>query len=133
MPADTMEKIGVASIEARATGEGGALDRDAIQDAAQADTGAKPAPTRGITRRRKFLIGLLGVAVIAALVFGVPWIRTVLSTVSTDDAYVNGHVTFVAPRVHGQVARVLVDDKTACTRAISSSNWTRNHFGTPSR
>jgi len=33
-----------------------------------------------------------------------------LSTVSTDDAYVNGYVTFVAPRVSGQVARVLVDD-----------------------
>ena len=56
------------------------------------------------------LIGLLGAAVIAAAVFGIPWIRFVLSTVSTDDAYVNGHVTFVAPRVHGQVARVLVDD-----------------------
>jgi membrane fusion protein (multidrug efflux system) len=33
-----------------------------------------------------------------------------LTTVSTDDAYVNGHVTFVAPRVRGQVVRVLVDD-----------------------
>ena len=32
------------------------------------------------------------------------------NTVSTDDAYVNGHVTFVAPRVSGQVSRVLVDD-----------------------
>src|SRR4029077_20243054 len=31
-------------------------------------------------------------------------------TVSTDDAYVNSYVTFVAPRVLGQVARVLVDD-----------------------
>lgn len=31
-------------------------------------------------------------------------------TVSTDDAYVNGHVTFVAPRIPGQVTRVLVDD-----------------------
>ena len=31
-------------------------------------------------------------------------------TVSTDDAYVNGHVTFVAPRISGQVVRVLVDD-----------------------
>ena len=31
-------------------------------------------------------------------------------TVSTDDAYVNSHVTFVAARVSGQVARVLVDD-----------------------
>jgi len=33
-----------------------------------------------------------------------------LNTVSTDDAYVNGHVTFVAPRVAGQVSRVMVDD-----------------------
>jgi membrane fusion protein (multidrug efflux system) len=33
-----------------------------------------------------------------------------LNTVSTDDAYVNGYVTFVAPRVSGQVARVMVDD-----------------------
>jgi membrane fusion protein (multidrug efflux system) len=33
-----------------------------------------------------------------------------LETVSTDDAYVNGHVTLVAPRVPGQVARVLVND-----------------------
>jgi membrane fusion protein (multidrug efflux system) len=33
-----------------------------------------------------------------------------LNTVSTDDAYVNGHVTFAAPRVAGQVTRVLVDN-----------------------
>jgi membrane fusion protein (multidrug efflux system) len=35
---------------------------------------------------------------------------TALNTVSTDDAYVNSHVTFVAPRVAGQVSKVLVDD-----------------------
>jgi len=40
----------------------------------------------------------------------VPLVETMLYTVSTDDAYVNGHVTFVAPRVAGQVAKVLVDD-----------------------
>jgi membrane fusion protein (multidrug efflux system) len=40
----------------------------------------------------------------------VPWVITALNTASTDDAYVNGHVTFVAPRVTGQVTRVLVDD-----------------------
>jgi len=50
------------------------------------------------------------VVLAAALWFGIPWIRLALSTVSTDDAYVNSHVTFVAPRVHGQVSRVLVDD-----------------------
>jgi membrane fusion protein, multidrug efflux system len=40
----------------------------------------------------------------------IPAVKTALNTVSTDDAYVNGHVTFVAPRVSGQVSRVLVDD-----------------------
>jgi len=40
----------------------------------------------------------------------IPWVEILLNTVSTDDAYVNGHVTFVAPRVAGQVSRVLVDD-----------------------
>jgi membrane fusion protein (multidrug efflux system) len=42
--------------------------------------------------------------------FLVPWVITALNTVSTDDAYVNGHVTFVAPRVYGQVTEVQVDD-----------------------
>jgi membrane fusion protein (multidrug efflux system) len=56
-------------------------------------------------------MGVLGVLVLAvALVFGIPWVRLTFSTVSTDDAYVTGHVTFVAARVGGQVARVLVDD-----------------------
>src|ERR1700734_918872 len=61
--------------------------------------------------RRKRLLGALGVLVLAgALWFGIPWVQTTLNTVSTDDAYVNGHVTFVAARVKGQVSRVLVDD-----------------------
>jgi membrane fusion protein, multidrug efflux system len=61
--------------------------------------------------RRKMLLGALGLLIaVAAVWFGVPWVQTTLNTVSTDDAYVNGHVTFVAARVKGQVARVLVDD-----------------------
>jgi membrane fusion protein (multidrug efflux system) len=37
-------------------------------------------------------------------------VKLALNTVSTDDAYVNSHVTFVAPRVGGQVKFVRVDD-----------------------
>jgi len=56
-------------------------------------------------------MGVLGALILAAVgVLGIPWIRLALNTVSTDDAYVNGHVTFVAPRVSGQISRVLVDD-----------------------
>ena len=61
--------------------------------------------------RRRMLFGAVGLVILAgALWFGIPWVQTTLNTVSTDDAYVNGHVTFVAARVRGQVARVLVDD-----------------------
>jgi membrane fusion protein (multidrug efflux system) len=56
----------------------------------------------------KWAIG--GVLLIILLITVGPWILNLLNTVSTDDAYVNGHVTFVAPRVGGQVERVLVDD-----------------------
>jgi len=52
----------------------------------------------------------------AILVLGIPWITQTLNTVSTDDAFVNGHVTFVAPRVPGQVLRVLVDDNNSVHR-----------------
>src|SRR5437763_6000024 len=45
-----------------------------------------------------------------ASAFAIPGIRLALATVSTDDAFVNGHVTFVAARVGEQVARILVDD-----------------------
>jgi membrane fusion protein (multidrug efflux system) len=52
----------------------------------------------------------VGLVVLAALVFGIRPLLRALRTVSTDDAYVNSHVTFVAARVPGQVTKVLVDD-----------------------
>jgi membrane fusion protein (multidrug efflux system) len=60
--------------------------------------------------RRWWLWIIGGVVLLLALIEGVPWLLQTLNTVSTDDAYVNGHVTFVAPRIAGQVARVLVED-----------------------
>jgi membrane fusion protein (multidrug efflux system) len=80
---------------------------------AKTDSSAAPAALDGhkTTGMRRLLVGGLSVVVlVAALWFGVPWLRLTFTTVSTDDAYVNGHVTFVAARVSGQVARVLVDD-----------------------
>jgi membrane fusion protein, multidrug efflux system len=79
----------------------------------QASPGSEAASPQAqkAARRRKLLLAAVGaVAVIAVLAVGIPWTLNALNTVSTDDAYVNGHVTFVAARVRGQVARVLVDD-----------------------
>jgi membrane fusion protein (multidrug efflux system) len=67
-------------------------------------------------RRRgwRLAAGLLALAAVAWWA----WPRAVewLTTVSTDDAYVDSHVTIVAPRVAGQVARVLVDDNVRVRR-----------------
>jgi membrane fusion protein, multidrug efflux system len=60
---------------------------------------------------RRVLVGAVAALIVAAVwLFVIPWIKLTLNTVSTDDAFVNGHVTFVAARVSGQVSRVLVDD-----------------------
>ncbi len=42
--------------------------------------------------------------------YGVPLIREALNTVSTDDAFVTGHVTNVSPRIEGLVTAVYVDE-----------------------
>src|SRR5581483_3205325 len=51
---------------------------------------------------------VLGALVVVFVI--IPRIFHAWHTVSTDDAYVNSYVTFVAPRLSGQVARVLIDD-----------------------
>jgi membrane fusion protein, multidrug efflux system len=71
----------------------------------------EPPATEKPARKRPLWMWITG-AVLAVLILsvGLPRIITAFKTVSTDDAYVNGHVTFVAARVPGQVVRVLVDD-----------------------
>ncbi len=61
--------------------------------------------------RRGIVLAALAVLAIAGSDYlAVPAIIHSLNTVSTDDAFVNGHVTFVAAPVPGQVVKVLVDD-----------------------
>src|SRR6185295_17417310 len=69
----------------------------------------QPAATPAKSRKPwKWIAG--GVVLLLIIIGATPSIIQSFNTVSTDDAYVNGRVTFVAPRVPGQVARVLVDD-----------------------
>src|SRR3984957_1241989 len=70
----------------------------------------RPAAAEPRTKRPLWIWIAGGVVVLLALTKVVPFTINAFRTVSTDDAYVNGHVTFVAPRVPGQVVRVLVDD-----------------------
>ncbi len=72
---------------------------------------SQPSAQRRVHRYRKWL---LSAGAVAALALGgyflAPLLNTALNTVSTEDAYVNGDATFVAPRVSGQVMKVLVHD-----------------------
>jgi membrane fusion protein, multidrug efflux system len=71
----------------------------------------KPPPRPANPWLKRALQGGLGIVTLAAaFYFGIPWVLLVMNTVSTDDAYVNGHVTLVAARVPGQVVEVKVDD-----------------------
>ena len=60
--------------------------------------------------RRWVILGILFVALLVAAVFVAPRVRYAMGHASTDDAIVNGHVTYVAPRIAGHVEQVLVDD-----------------------
>ena len=71
---------------------------------------AQPTPVKPTEKRPWWMWAAGGVLAVLALIEGIPRVVTAFKTVSTDDAYVNGHVTFVAPRVAGQIVRVLVDD-----------------------
>ncbi len=82
---------------------------DAVQAAPQRDGSGAPPPAP--RRRHWALLGILVVAALgAALYWGVPYVRAYFTTVSTDDAYVNAHVTYVAPRIQDNVVEVLVEE-----------------------
>ena len=71
---------------------------------------AQPATAKPAEKRPQWMWIAGAVLVLLALPKAIPWVVKAFRTVSTDDAYVNGHVTFAAPRVPGQVVHVLVDN-----------------------
>ena len=62
------------------------------------------------SKKRGLRTALIVIGAIIVVFVIIPKAFHAWHTVSTDDAYVNSYVTFVAPRVSGQVARVLVDN-----------------------
>ena len=105
-------------------GENGA-ERVKVAEILDSQIVAGPAGTRVVaedgaesgdsgTRRRHWVRWLiLGVAFAAILLVGLPkgisYVRELLDTVSTDDAFVSGHITYVSPRIEDVATEVLVD------------------------
>jgi membrane fusion protein (multidrug efflux system) len=79
--------------------------------AAEAESSPRQSPAATPPAKRPLWMWIAGGVLIVLLLYeAIPRVVTAFKTVSTDDAYVNGHVTFVAPRVPGHVVRVMVDD-----------------------
>ncbi len=90
-----------------------AAPADSAPEPKHADASEGPAPSNGKrSKKRRWAVkggaGIMALAVV--LYFAIPAARLAFNTISTDDAYVNSHVTFVAARVPGQVVKVMVDD-----------------------
>ena len=70
----------------------------------------KPTGIKGILSNRRLLIRwILPIAVILILVVGVPKLMHTLSHISTDDAFIEGSVVPISPRVSGHIAKIHVD------------------------
>ena len=90
---------------------GGETEAAPAASSASVEAPIGPAETgKPVAKRPRWMWIAGGVFIVFALYEAIPRVVTAFKTVSTDDAYVNGHVTFVAPRVPGHVVRVLVDD-----------------------
>jgi membrane fusion protein (multidrug efflux system) len=63
----------------------------------------------GIKRKRRILIWLIP-AVIILLIGGLLYWRYTSGHVSTDDAFIEAHISPISPRVGGTVSRVLIKD-----------------------
>jgi membrane fusion protein, multidrug efflux system len=93
--------------------EGLAASPTAPKDEAPTD---QPSTAKPAEKRPRWIWIAGAVVILLALPKVIPWVVKAFRTVSTDDAYVNGHVTFVAPRVQGQVVHVLVDNNNRVRR-----------------
>ena len=60
-------------------------------------------------RRRILMLAAAGL-VLAGLAVGIPYYLYAVSHESTDDAFIDGHIIAISPRVSGHVARVYVTD-----------------------
>jgi len=74
-----------------------------------------PSPSTGdgerrLWHRRRLVIGGAAVLLLSALVVGFRYYRFAVSHESTDDAFIDGRIIAISPRVNGHVARVLVID-----------------------
>jgi membrane fusion protein, multidrug efflux system len=69
-----------------------------------------PRALKRATIKQAIVVGLLGAALLAACGYGYYWWTVASYFQGTDDAYVGGNVTPIAPHISGFVEQILVSD-----------------------
>jgi membrane fusion protein, multidrug efflux system len=65
---------------------------------------------RGVGIKRLAIYSAIGLAVVAVAIYGYHWLTVGRFIESTDDAYVGGDITVIAPKVAGFIEKVAVTD-----------------------
>jgi len=81
--------------------------------AAVVDRDVRSPPALGVLKiglKRLALYGAVGLGVLAAALYGYHWLTVGRFIESTDDAYVGGDITVIAPKVAGFIEQVAVTD-----------------------
>lgn len=73
-------------------------------------SGATPARVRGLGAKRLGIYAAAALAALLILAYGYHWVTVGRFIESTDDAYVGGDITVIAPKVAGFIAQVAVND-----------------------
>ena len=111
---NSMAVESVAKMMFREPGESGAPGAPVVHDGVSPADPTPPTPAvpprRAWSLSRALLLGGIALVVAAAALLGPHYYRSLMSYESTDDAFVEGHVIAMSPKVGGNVQRVLVDD-----------------------
>ena len=84
------------------------------RDAVARDTEADATNTKAKWNRKRWMLsGAVAVVAVAAIGYGHQWWAVGRFVKTTDDAYVGGDVTVIAPKVAGFISRVVVTDNQA--------------------
>jgi membrane fusion protein (multidrug efflux system) len=119
--ADYPESPITTNPQARTNGQRGGRDLSDTEPAEPTDhspTQTVVAPSNGEadkTQRRPFyarplLMAMLAMLLLGGAIAGVRYWQHAQQYESTDDAFIQGHITQISPKVSAQVTRVLVDD-----------------------
>ena len=130
MPPETSKHLGEAVAIPPAATPPLPPTKIAAADGAAGEPVVTTSPGPSSSKRRVIIVAIAVAALAVVSYFGVPVVGRMLNTISTDDAYVNGHVTSVAAGVEPRTAHF---QRVAHRLLMAVREPTRGQLGGPVR